>query len=72
MSIDIHGVIPPSIIVIREPKSYYNITSKLKILRIKKREYRDGIKSKETRPGWGGGSQSMQSMCSYIGITKGF
>ena len=27
-------------------------TSKLKILRIKKREYRDGIKSRETRPGW--------------------
>ena len=28
-------------------------TSKLKILRIKNREYRDGIKSSETRPGWG-------------------
>ena len=27
-------------------------TSKLKILWIKKREYRDGIKSRETRPGW--------------------
>ena len=27
-------------------------TSKLKILRIKKREYRDGIKRKETRLGW--------------------
>ena len=26
-------------------------TSKFKILQIKKREYRDGIKSKETRPG---------------------
>ena len=29
----------------------YN-TSKLKILQIKKREYRDGIKRKETRLGW--------------------
>ena len=28
-------------------------TSKFKILQIKKREYRDGIKIKETRPGWG-------------------
>ena len=28
-------------------------TSKFKILRIKNREYRDGIKSRETRPGWG-------------------
>ena len=28
-------------------------TSKLKILRIKNTEYRDGIKSRETRPGWG-------------------
>ena len=28
-------------------------TSKVKILRIKKREYRDDIKSKETRLGWG-------------------
>ena len=28
-------------------------TSKFKILQIKKREYRDGIKSRETRPGWG-------------------
>ena len=36
-------------------------TSKLKILRIKKREYRDGIKSKETRPGWGE-AQCIQSM----------
>ena len=27
-------------------------TSKFKILRIKKREYRDGIKSRKTRPGW--------------------
>ena len=27
-------------------------TSELKILRIKKREYRDGIKRKETRLGW--------------------
>ena len=26
--------------------------SKFKILQIKKREYRDGIKSKETRLGW--------------------
>ena len=30
-----------------------NETSKLKILRIKNRKYRDGIKSRETRPGWG-------------------
>ena len=27
-------------------------TSKFKILWIKKREYSDGIKSRETRPGW--------------------
>ena len=30
----------------------YILTSKFKILRIKKREYRDGIKSRETRTGW--------------------
>ena len=30
-----------------------HITSKLKIVRIKKGDYKEGIKSKETRPGWG-------------------
>ena len=30
-----------------------DITSTLKILLIKKREYRDSIKRRETRPGWG-------------------
>ena len=39
-------------------------TSKLKILRIKKREYRDGIKSRETRPGWG---RHTMCMCRYHG-----
>ena len=44
-------------------------TSKLKILRIKNREYRDGIKSRETRPGWGG-TQCIQMACA--GTTEGF
>ena len=46
---------------------YY--TSKFKILRIKKREYTDGIKSKETRPGWGE-AHSVYKAC--VGTTEGF
>ena len=41
-------------------------TSKLKILRIKKREYRDGI---ETRPGWGE-AHNVYKAC--VGTTEGF
>ena len=44
-------------------------TSKLKILRIKKREYRDGIKSRETRPGWGE-AHNVYKAC--VGTTEGF
>ena len=40
-----------------------------KILRIIKREYRDGIKSKETRPGWGK-AHNVYKAC--VGITEGF
>ena len=39
-------------------------TSKLKILRIKKWEYGDGIKSKETRPGWGE-AHNVCKACAY-------
>ena len=45
------------------------LTSKLKILRIKKREYRDGIKSRETRPGWGE-AHNVYKAC--VGTTEGF
>ena len=44
----------------------YNNISKFKILRIKKREYRDG---KETRPGWGE-AHNVYKAC--VGITEGF
>ena len=44
-------------------------TSELKILRIKKREYRDGIKSRETRPGWGE-AHNVYKPC--VGTTEGF
>ena len=44
-------------------------TSKFKILRIKKREYRDGIKSRETRPGWGE-AHNVYKAC--VGTTEGF
>ena len=44
-------------------------TSKLKKLQIKKREYRDGIKSKETRPGWGE-AHNVYKAC--VGTTEGF
>ena len=47
-------------------QSIVYIYKKLKILRIKKREYRDGIKSKETRPGWG----EVHNAC--VGIMEGF
>ena len=41
-------------------------TSKLKI---QKREYRDGIKSRETRPGWGE-AHNVYKAC--VGTTEGF
>ena len=44
-------------------------TSKLKIILIKKREYRDGIKSRETRPGWGE-AHNVYNAC--VGTTEGF
>ena len=44
-------------------------TSKLKIIRIKKREYRDGIKSRETRPGWWE-AHNVYKAC--VGTTEGF
>ena len=50
--------------------TYYShavYTSKFKILRIKNREYRDGIKNRETRPGWG---EAHNVACS--GTTEGF
>ena len=41
----------------------------MKILWIKKREYRDGIKSRETRPGWGE-AHNVYKTC--VGTTEGF
>ena len=42
--------------------------SKTKILRIKEREYRDGIKSKETRPD----REAYNVYKACVGITEGF
>ena len=50
-------------------KQLLYITSKLKILQIKKREYRDGIKSRETRPGWWE-AHNVYKVC--VGTTEGF
>ena len=41
----------------------------IKILQIKKREYRDGIKSRETRPGW---CEAHNIYKACVGTTEGF
>ena len=56
------------ILKIQKFRGYHKVREYF-LYKIKKREYRDGIKSKETRPGWGE-AHNVYKTC--VGTTEGF